>query len=1049
MARFHLVLVLCLCAGAVCMVPSANAQTVAATTCATFTNAKDPAQQALYLAYLQGYANASRLSAGNIHSDTVLADNSAKVRDWCGKNSKSTYAEAVAAVLGAAPNNVRHNAPIGLLRNHLFPSPELARIPALELAKARQQILKFPTSDTWRMPAIYTQKNPVKQSPPVPDPHNVWYPLGPQPIAADPRTVWGAMDPHETGRIISIAAAPQGQIYAGGEFGGVWVYSQSSSPPWVPLTDSEVSPQIGAIAIDPSNSQIIYAGTGMNNSVGPCAAGVFAQGVLKSPDGGGSWTLLGSNSLAGAGIARILVGQGAVLAATSSGIFVSSNGGNSWSQTHVGCVTDMAFSAVNATTLYAATQTGLIISTNSGMTWSSSGINQPGLPTGFGPIYHTALGVALGSAGTDVLYVSMTGWGNGQECATWAPSMSPDGGQTWSTPGSPPSGWCGIGWANTLAVDPANAGIVAFGGDWLYIYNASSTPTWTQVSPVSAVGHSDTRALAFDASGHLYVGNDGGVWEVPDPTNPTAGMGLNDGGLQVTEFYPGLGESNGGALLMAGSQDNGTEIYQGSLTWSGVLGGDGAAAAIDQNNGMHLFAEALDPSPVLEETFDVANSTNPWPTQLPPGFQSPHCSIGTGVTSKCLPLAISPAPPGLVSGPTVLYIGSNEIYQFSAPSSGGPMVWTTLTQACPGQLCSTGCNPNPKQNKVASLEVDPLNPSYVLAGWCDGTVNFSTDSGNTWTSATQSQPIGGGITAIATSPVDPYSIAVTTESGHVWIGSKINTSSPVWSDDTGNLPVVPGIGLNAAIYSAGGLIVASDTGVFEQGSIGASWATLGTGLPNTKVVDLQWNPAWDGGSLVAITYGRGAWGVSPPPPPCRVGKFTSCLPTPAIRTCPGHICLAVCDHPCSGSVVQWNLPFSDAIDPSLVGTSFNLLVTTPVYAGNVAADLQVEMSTESYGRAISGIDGVVVGAFVNVSARPGASQRLAKSTRDSIAELSLSYDAAIAHGARLRMVKYDQRDGRWLDVGAQTVNASKHLVTARVSTVGKYTIVAETLPAKH
>lgn len=220
MARFHLVLVLCLCAGAVCMVPSANAQTVAATTCATFTNAKDPAQQALYLAYLQGYANASRLSAGNIHSDTVLADNSAKVRDWCGKNSKSTYAEAVAAVLGAAPNNVRHNAPIGLLRNHLFPSPELARIPALELAKARQQILKFPTSDTWRMPAIYTQKNPVKQSPPVPDPHNVWYPLGPQPIAADPRTVWGAMDPHETGRIISIAAAPQGQIYAGGEFGG-------------------------------------------------------------------------------------------------------------------------------------------------------------------------------------------------------------------------------------------------------------------------------------------------------------------------------------------------------------------------------------------------------------------------------------------------------------------------------------------------------------------------------------------------------------------------------------------------------------------------------------------------------------------------------------------------------------------------------------------------------------------------------------------------------------------------------------------------------------
>jgi HdeA/HdeB family len=78
----------------------ATAQNIASASCASFKDAdKDPAQQAVFLAYLQGYANASSPDPRYIQSDAALADDAKKIRDWCGKNPKSTYAEAVAAVL--------------------------------------------------------------------------------------------------------------------------------------------------------------------------------------------------------------------------------------------------------------------------------------------------------------------------------------------------------------------------------------------------------------------------------------------------------------------------------------------------------------------------------------------------------------------------------------------------------------------------------------------------------------------------------------------------------------------------------------------------------------------------------------------------------------------------------------------------------------------------------------------------------------------------------------------------------------------------------------
>ncbi len=94
------VIIFSLFAAATTVPPVATAQNVAAASCASFKRAdKDPAQQAVFLAYLQGYANASSPDPRYVPSDAALADYTKNVRDWCGKNPKSTYAEAVAAVL--------------------------------------------------------------------------------------------------------------------------------------------------------------------------------------------------------------------------------------------------------------------------------------------------------------------------------------------------------------------------------------------------------------------------------------------------------------------------------------------------------------------------------------------------------------------------------------------------------------------------------------------------------------------------------------------------------------------------------------------------------------------------------------------------------------------------------------------------------------------------------------------------------------------------------------------------------------------------------------
>ncbi len=103
-----IVLVLWLHASMASVLP-VNAQSLASSSCGSFKDAqKDPVQLGRYLAYLEGYANVNSPDPRYTTSDAALADDARKALDWCNKNLKSTYGEAVAALL---PPPVRTGGP--------------------------------------------------------------------------------------------------------------------------------------------------------------------------------------------------------------------------------------------------------------------------------------------------------------------------------------------------------------------------------------------------------------------------------------------------------------------------------------------------------------------------------------------------------------------------------------------------------------------------------------------------------------------------------------------------------------------------------------------------------------------------------------------------------------------------------------------------------------------------------------------------------------------------------------------------------------------------
>ena len=243
--------------------------------------------------------------------------------------------------------------------------------------------------------------------------------------------------------------------YLGADGGGVWKTTDAGQT-WTPLTDNQPSLEIGALVLDPSNPDIVYAGTAFSDA----DFDNMGAGILKSSDGGNTWTQLPGPLPIGPGLEAVIrslavsPSDGNILLAVAlspsgTAVYRSGDGGNTWNQvlapsTALG--TQVMFDPSNGSTAYASLDT-VYESTDGGNTWTAAnGTGSNVLPSG------TPLALAMAPSSPSTLYAGT--------CPSSDTFMykTVDGGQNWTPL---PSIATGCAWM--VRVDPANPNVVVSG----------------------------------------------------------------------------------------------------------------------------------------------------------------------------------------------------------------------------------------------------------------------------------------------------------------------------------------------------------------------------------------------------------------------------------------------------------------------------------------------------------------------------------------------------------------------------------------------------------
>ena len=604
-------------------------------------------------------------------------------------------------------------------------------------------------------------------------------------------------------------------IYVGAPSGGLWNSTDGGSS-WQTPTDQLTVLGVTSVAIDPSNPATIYIATGDGD-----AGDTYSIGVLKSTDGGATWNETGLNweITQTRRISKLLIhpdNSDILLAATSNGIYRSTNAGQNWSNSRSGNFKDIEFKPNDASIVYAAgtsflrsADNGISFSSVSG-TPSSGAVNRLAIAvTPANPEYVYLLAGRNSDSGFYGLYHSANSGlnfsqrSNSPNILGYAPDGSSSGGQSW--------------YDLALAASPTNPDEIFSGGVNIWRstdggFNWNINTYWIYTDPAYPYVHADIHTLDFHGD-RLFAGADGGIFYTDDRgatwTDISAGMA-------TMQFYRFGGYPGDAGLLIGGAQDNGTNRYN-SGQWYHVLGADGMEAAIDYSDPNIMYCCIQNGG--LRRSFDGGNSWG----DITGGISG----NGAWVT----PYVIDP------HHPQILYAGYSNLWKSTNRGSS----WSQISNVFSG---------------INALAVAPSDPSYIYAS-SGATIQRTTDGGTNWENISGGLS-GSAITYIAVADNDPEKVWVT-YSGYS-DGNKIYRTADGganWENYSANLPNLP---VNCVAYQRGGidaLYVGTDVGIYYRNNTMSEWMPFITNLPNVIVQELEIHYGSD--RLRAATYGRGIW----------------------------------------------------------------------------------------------------------------------------------------------------------------------------------------------
>jgi photosystem II stability/assembly factor-like uncharacterized protein len=707
---------------------------------------------------------------------------------------------------------------------------------------------------------------------------NAWYPVGPNVI---PSNLTGYMQ-NGIGRINCMTFHPTNPntYYVGVAQGGMWKTTNNGAS-WTPLTDNLPITRISDIVIDPNDPDSTmyisvcdfeYIGFGLFLN-GRKRHTHYGLGVYKTTDGGATWQPTGLTfqltDYDASLIRKILIdptNSNILLACGTTGMYRSTDAGNTWTQINNYLFWDMTQDPASASTVYAAT--GWVANSNSGAAgvYKSTDFGQTWTPLNTGmPATGTIQRVKLAQSPSDPNYIYA--FAVDISSGLYGIYKTTNAGNTWTyinpgvniLEGNDGSGSGGQGTYDFGAmVHPTNRDIVYTGGINMWA-TANGGTTWNPVSHwtlyYGPTLHGDIHFLTYQSlTGNYFACSDGSVyrtnniqsqtWNSANNGNPWPTNWIDIGyGMQVTSFYRLSSSRNTTGRLLAGAQDN-ASFYFDNNTWYTVFGGD----------GMDNYLDPLDDDKLLGSSqygyfyLSPDDGNNSW---------DPGANVNGESGEWVSPIAADYNNPGTI------YIGFENVVKTTDNGNS----WTSISNF-PFQGMA---------QEVCALAVSNTNANVIYAAkrvryefGLDAILYKTTNGGGNWTDVTAGLPDSLYYTGVEISETDANTVYVCMagfSSGNKVF--KTTNGGTTWTNVSFNLPNLP-VNCIKYIPGAGKIMIATDIGVYVLDETTNTWVNQSMGLPNVIVSDIEFNVPLN--KIYVSTFGRGIWATD-------LDVFTSSLST--------------------------------------------------------------------------------------------------------------------------------------------------------------------------
>ena len=678
---------------------------------------------------------------------------------------------------------------------------------------------------------------------------------------------WRLIGPSRGGRVLAVTGV-RGQpeiFYFGSVGGGVWKTNDAGRT-WKPVFDSQSIASIGAIAVAPSDSKVIYVGSGeadMRSSIS------YGNGMYKSADGGKTWAHIGLED--SRQIGRILVdprdANKVFVAALGHaygpnqerGVFRSRDGGKSWQKIlfhdeNTGAI-DVAFEPGNPKTIYASLwQTrrppwsvyppsngpgsGLYRSIDGGDHWER--VSGQGLPTeGLGRI-----GIAFAPSNPRRIYLIVDAKEGGL-------FRSDNSGQSWLRVSHDRRIWQRGWYFGEASVDPKDP-------DTVYVPNTTAYQSHdggkTFAAFKGAPGGDDYHELWIDPDeprrmilscdqGAIVTRNGGETWSswFNQPTG---------------QFYHVVTDNQFPYWVYGAQQDSNAIATPSRSRYRSLNFHDWRPIDAGDESG-YIAPDPLNPGVVFGGFVARQDFSDEQVQQMPPTFGQP----GKYRRTWTLPLVFSPIDRH------VLYFGSQVLFRTADGGNSWQVISPDLTRedaGVPPNLDATTAADTPRGKRRGVIYT--IGPSYVQAGeiWAgtdDGQIQLTQDEGKTWENVTPPE-------------LTPWSKVTHIEASHSDAGTayaavdrhrlddyqaylyRTRDFGKSWQRISDGIPEGSFLNCVREDPARKGLLYAcTEKGAYVSLNDGDDWESLQLNLPVTSVRDLVVHES----DLVIATFGRSFW----------------------------------------------------------------------------------------------------------------------------------------------------------------------------------------------